>query len=102
MRENFETEIEKPAKPKLEVHIQCVHCRGKLHVKIFREIKTPAVPAEVELVSVVEAETKTLFDETGAPPTPGVEAAPETPAAEPAAGEPVHKRKRGRPRPSRN
>jgi hypothetical protein len=40
--------------------IRCKHCGKPNHIKAFRKVVTPAVPAEVEIEVTVEAGDSTL------------------------------------------
>lgn len=53
---------DKPKRASVEVHCACKRCAAPLVVKVFRNIVTPAVPAEVELETVVEIDAQLKLD----------------------------------------
>ena len=56
---------ERKRKAFFDEQVKCVHCGKPNHVKAFRKVLTPSVPAEVEIEVTVEAGNSTLeeFDE---------------------------------------
>lgn len=41
-------------KPYVHTTLKCPHCKGELELKIFKDVLTPAVPAEIEFRHVIQ------------------------------------------------
>lgn len=41
-------------KPYVHTTLKCPHCKGELELKIFKDVLTPAVPAEIEFRHIVQ------------------------------------------------
>jgi hypothetical protein len=52
----------RPKKAQVDINIACPHCQKRMNVQVFRDIVTPAVPAEVELRPIVTPDNQEVFD----------------------------------------